>query len=328
MSLRLDRPRDFDLATLREALAGRVPKLGPGAALTLLRGKRFAGAAAMIRAAFEDRRRDAGLRAHAGELLSRGGGDLAEDAFLTALGDPSPRVRMTAIKGLGRVGRHESLQALARIAAGDDLRAARQAGYSARLIAARQGLPLDLPAPPTPAIGIDEDCAEQLQVRRAAVEEAIEAIRALEDDPVGLAYEPGNAVWLSGIALKWLLVLDARRFALTRCGHRHALLGCVAEWDGSDDRWHHQYTLIADPETNPGYRPLGAYEDNGDVALTGWLELSRGRGRFDLAAACKNAVPAALRGRVAGRAVVIERALAMRRHHNRATARLLRVRSD
>ncbi len=325
MSLRLDRPRDFDLATLREALAGRVPKPGPGAALTLLRGKRFDGAPAMIRSVFKDRRRDAGLRAHAGELLARGGGDLAEEAFLSALGDPSPRVRMTAIKGLGRVGRHECLQVLSRIAASDDPRAARQAGYAARLVAARLGLPLDLPAPPTPPLQIDEDCAERLRVRRAAVEEAVEAIRALEDDPVGLAYEAGNALWLSGIALKWLLILDARRFALTRCGHGHALLGCVAEWDGSDDRWHHQYALIASPESYPGYRPLAAYEDNGEVALTGWLQLSLGRGRFDLASASRNAVPAALRGRVAGRAVVVERALALRRHRNRATARLLPV---
>lgn len=325
MTVILQASQDFDIATLRSAIDGTSEKIAPGPALTLLLGAGYPGMRQIIEGILRDRSRDDRLRAHAVALISRFDCLRREEILLSRLGDNSPAVQLEAVKGLGRIGSAACLGQIRRFAASSSGRLGRQVALAALLVAARAGLPGQLFERPDPkqAIPVDGTCAEPASIRPVTREEFDAAITDLADEPLGIDYDKATALRITGADLAWILLLNTERRALFGRADANLLLGAVAEWDGSDDRWHFIYALVAGPSESDGTRVVAALDVGGEIALCGSLRAARNLGTFDLVTVSPVTLPVEIFGRIRRSGIAIDRFFLSRTHTGRRQAKRL-----
>lgn len=270
MTVILDRSTDFNLEELHAALEGRISRLAPGPAMTLLAGRRVHGARWIFERLLADESRSDTLRAHALRLLVTLNPVGIESILLPKLDDSCSEVVREAVRALGRVGGRAALESLQCVSRREG-RPGREARLAALILAARHGLPG--PSFRHWACGVDSlspgDCAESANLRKARRADFDAAMNALSDDPLHMALDAAHAWLAEGSALKWLFLFNNNCDALLATHDAPALLAILAEWDPSDDRWFEGFLLLADASTKPGQRLVALIDTSGDIVMKG-----------------------------------------------------------
>ncbi|MEM1045478.1 MAG: HEAT repeat domain-containing protein [Pseudomonadota bacterium] len=321
MTITLLRSADFDAETLLSAVRNPTPRLDAGSALALLAVRCDTVATQTLRTVLADTGRPDSLRALAATLLGSTGEQSAEGALIETLSDASERVLIATVKALGRIGARPSLAAVSALACDAKGRLARLAALSALLIAAREGLaaPGLETLPCGKAVEIDPDCAIEALVRSASREDVGDAIEALTSEPIGIDFALGPAQRIFAEGFEWMLLLNDAVVSGASCGEGQRLIGCITEWDASDDFWHHLLVFVAGPPAEDGNRRLALIAGSGDIAFDG-----RTRGaRFDMNTVSDVALPARITGAWTPQGPTIESFVYLRQHAGRRAAPVL-----
>jgi len=140
--VRIDLPEiDARPDVIREALAGRVPKLPPSAALALVSDPQMTGNEkySLLQEAVQDPQLAPHVRAGAVRHYMRAGVRIAGPTLLKALESPDERVAAAAASALGQIGTAKHIPALEKMKKGGDL-LRRRAAFARTLIVHRLGI--------------------------------------------------------------------------------------------------------------------------------------------------------------------------------------------
>jgi len=139
--VRIDIP-DVDVRpdVIREALAGRVAKLPPSVALSLISDLQIPDTEqqSLLQEVVQDSKLQPHVRAGAVRHYMRAGAKIAGPALLKLLESPEERVAAAAALALGQIGNAEDIPALEKAQKGDLLR--RRAAFAKALIVHRLGI--------------------------------------------------------------------------------------------------------------------------------------------------------------------------------------------
>lgn len=140
--VRIDFPEtDARPDVIREALAGRVSRLTPSAALALVSDLQVTSAEqhSLLQEAVQDPRLESHVRVGAVRLYMRAGVVIAGPTLLKALESPDERVAAAAASALGQIGTAKHIPALEKVKKGGDL-LRRRAAFARTLIVHRLGI--------------------------------------------------------------------------------------------------------------------------------------------------------------------------------------------
>ncbi|MGC1307091.1 MAG: HEAT repeat domain-containing protein [Phormidesmis sp.] len=308
MTTILNRSTDFTTEELQAAVAGHSDQLQPGPALTLLTGRRYAGAGTMLERLSQDRGRTDVFRAHAVRLLVTLNFMGLEPFLLRMLNDPAPAVAREAARALGRLGVMAALEPLQR-AARYDGRQGHEAGVASLILAARLGIPG--PSFQDWASSADflnpADCGESAGVRKARRADINAALAVLADDPLDIVPDASSSLLIEGQGFEWLMLLNRGFVALLDELNAPALLAVLMEWDPSDDEWVEGFLLIADASAKHTQRPIALIDAAGDIVMKGVMPRSEEGWSFTLTTSVSTMLHARIDGTIAGEIFDISR---------------------
>jgi hypothetical protein len=316
--VRIDIPaEDIRPEVLRDAIAGRLPRLSPTVAMAHIPYLGLAGAEqrAMLQKSFEDTEVDPLVRAAAVRVYSRTGAE-AVPALVQALEDPEERVSAAAAAALGQMGTPEELPALKKITRGGPLLKRRRA-FAEALIVHRFGLTgHDAPLPTAEAQAAPAGAGDQTfkSVRPGAHRRAL-ALDGIRKEFPGFdpneqdLYEIQCGPRLIEVAVDRRCTGSEKRLV-----NGPALPAIVAYKHVAYDEFVPRLIVFSRPSAERGIE-LTVTRVNGDPVYMGHGTLSDG---FDLVSAQVPGVPAvAIRIRLGSRGVEIsgasERRVAMKR---------------
>ncbi|MDP5218553.1 HEAT repeat domain-containing protein [Ruegeria sp. 2205SS24-7] len=270
---------------MRAILEGRSDRLAVGTALALLAGQRHADVAYDLADVFQDQTRNASLRAQAVRLFSGTRPSNLTEILVRTLADPETAVLRETLRALGRLGDISARDAIKRAERCSNGRVERDAKFAVLLLSARHhlkgagfaGWPCEEP------VKIDDDCGELAIIRSARKVDVRAALSAFEDDPMDVSFVPGDAQIIEGLGLDWQF-LPVRGIAeqLSTAPEAPVLMGVLAEWDPSDDKWFEGYLLFADPAEDKGtWRHMALIDTASEIVMRGRLQQRSGSWYFE-----------------------------------------------
>jgi HEAT repeats len=242
-------PDSIPLTRAREAIAGRDRTVTPLSALRVVAASSLPDKGPLLAEVVARRELPADTRRQAAILLAYARTPESQPALLAALGDAEPRVRAAAAKALGWIADGSAYARL--IAASRDTVSlvAKQAEWSARLIAHRE----HLAAPELPAIGrqpIVEFMAERRPVRitPARPERLRLCLNAIAARDFRLRFDPSTAQEALCGRSEWMLLLteDAARAPASLPGRR-SIAAAVALHIAEEDSYSIALIALVEP---------------------------------------------------------------------------------
>jgi hypothetical protein len=173
-------------------------------------------------------------------------------ALLRHLDSPVPLVRRQIVRRLGFLGDERAVEPLIALSKRETGPARNRARFAAALIAHRtqQESPLiDLP-PTSSRTRISQDDAASAVAIRPPRTDVEACVAHLATEPSGIDYGEGSALELNLDGDKWMVLLNAEfedPDAAPRLAHRCAMLGVVAEWHDTRERYFLTGLVLSSP---------------------------------------------------------------------------------
>jgi hypothetical protein len=202
-------PDQIDL--IRNVAAGRDTSFSRIQALELLQGSTFSDKVRDLQLLLENGQESSEIRHLSARGLYKANTPEAVNILIRNSQVEDERVLTTVMKGLGRIGSENALEAIAMVRdRTTGVAAAFQAEFAAALISHRFGLSgNDLHVPDNSEyLQIASDTSRSFQVAKASENEAQACLQSLTDQPFGIEYSENNLYQIQCGLNNWMLILN------------------------------------------------------------------------------------------------------------------------
>jgi hypothetical protein len=197
------------------------------------------------------------------------------------------RVLTTVMKGLGRIGGENALEAIARVRERTTGVAAFQAEFAAALISHRFGLSgNDLPVPSNSEyLQPTNDTSRSFQVARPSEDETQVCLQSLADQPFGIQYSGNNLYNIQCGQNNWMLVLNqefANQDAVQLLQIRKAFPGIIAAKYEETGLYSTAFLLFTSPTEQPNILNLLIHRSTGEQVFAGTAQVEGSKANFSI----------------------------------------------
>jgi hypothetical protein len=197
------------------------------------------------------------------------------------------RVLTTVMKGLGRIGSENALEAIARVRDRTTGVAAFQAEFAAALISYRFGLSSnDLRVPDNSEyLQLASDTNRSFQVAKPSEDEAQSCLQSLANQPFGIQYSENGLYQIQCGRNNWMLILNqafANQDAIQILQSRKALPGVIAAKYEETGLYSTAFLLFTSPTEQPSILNLLVHRSTGEQVFGGTVKVEGGKADFSI----------------------------------------------
>jgi hypothetical protein len=278
-------PDQIDL--IRNVAAGRDTSFSRIQALELLQGSTFSDKVRDLQILLENGQESSEIRHLSARGLYKVNTPEAVNILIRNSQVEDERVLTTVMKGLGRIGSENALEAIARVRDRARGIAAFQAEFAAALISYRFGLlGNDLSVPDNSEyLQIASETSRSFQVVKASEHEAQACLQSLADQPFGIQYSEKNLYQIQCGRNNWMLILNqafADQNAVQILQSRKAFPGVIAAKYEETGLYSTAFLLFTSPTEQPNILNLLVHRSTGEQIFGGTAQVEGNKANFSI----------------------------------------------
>jgi hypothetical protein len=275
------------IGLIRNVAAGRDTSFSRIQALELLQGSNFSDKVRDFQLLLENGQESSEIRHLAARGLYKANTPEAVNILIRSSQVEDERVLTSVMKGLGRIGSENALEAIARVRDRATGVAAFQAEFAAALISHRFGLSgNDLRVPSNSEyLQPTNDTSRSFQVARPSEDEARVCLQSLADQPFGIQYSGNNLYNIQCGQNNWMLVLNqefANQDAVQILQSRKAFPGVIAANYEETGLYSTVFLLFTSPTEQPNILNLLVHRSTGEQIFGGTAQVEGRKANFSI----------------------------------------------
>jgi hypothetical protein len=272
---------------IRNVAAGRDISFSRIQALELLQGSNFSDKVSDLQLLLENEQESSEIRHLSARGLYKVNTPEAVNILIENSQVQDERVLTTVMKGLGRIGGENALEAIARVRDRATGVTAFQAEFAAALISHRLGLSgNDLHIPDNSEyLQLTSDTSRSFQVAKPSEDEAQACLQSLADQPFGIQYSENNLYQIQCGRNNWMLILNrdfADQDAVQILQSRKAFPGVIAAKYEETGLYSTAFLLFTSPTEQPNILNLLVHRSTGEQVFGGTAQVEGGKANFSI----------------------------------------------
>ncbi len=279
--------RSDQIDLIRNVAAGRDTSFSRIQALELLQVSNFSDKVCDFQLLLENGQESSEIRHLAARGLYKVNTPEAVNILIENSQVQDERILTTVMKGLGRIGSENALEAIARVRDRAPGVAAFQAEFAAALISQRFGLSgNDLRVPDNSEyLQPTNDTNRSFHVTRPSEHEAQVCLQSLADQPFGIQYSGNNLYNIKCGRNNWMLVLNqefANLDAVQILQSRKAFPGVIAAKYEETGLYSTAFLLFTSPTDQPNILNLLVHRSTGEQVFGGTAQVEGSKANFSI----------------------------------------------
>jgi hypothetical protein len=272
---------------IRNVAAGRDTSFSRTQALELLQSSSFSDKVRDFQLLLENGQESSEIRHLAARGLYKANTPEAVNILIENSQVQNERVLATVMKGLGRIGSENALEAIASLRERTTGVAVFQAEFAAALISHRLGLSgNDLRVPGNSEyLQPTSDTNRSFQVTRPSEDEAQVCLRSLADQPFGIEYSGNNLYSIKCGRNNWMLVLNqefSNQDTVQILQSRKAFPGVIAAKYEETGLYSTAFLLFTSPTDQPNILNLLVHRATGEQVFGGTAQVEGSKANFSI----------------------------------------------